>query len=77
MDEKKSKLKKMAVWTITIFGAILAVSFAVLWLLLQSGSKIATLGRVFANGGWIVLVIDLVLCGGVYIAYSLILNRKK
>ena len=77
MDDKKAKLKKMAIWTITIFGAILAVAFGVLWLLNQAaGSKTAVLGQVFKTG-WPILLIDLVLCGGVYVVYNLVVNRKK
>ena len=77
MDEKKKKLRRMATWTIALFGAILAVAFGVLWLVNQdAGSKTAVLGQVLKSG-WLVLLVDLVLCGGVYVVYNLVVNRKK
>jgi hypothetical protein len=78
MDDKKKKQKSMAAWTLAIFGTILAVSFAVLWLI-SSGlynSKGAILGHVFAMG-WPILLIDVVLCAGVYFGYGWFINRKK
>ncbi len=77
MDEKKTKLKKMATWTITVFAAVFAITFAVLWLLNYpiSASGIETIGHIFA-AGWPILLADLVLCLLVYGGYWLHLNKK-
>jgi hypothetical protein len=78
MDEKKTKLRRMAVWTLAIFATIFAVAFAVLWLPIypQSNGAFSALGQVFAKG-WLILVIDIVLCAGVYFGYRYFLNQKK
>jgi hypothetical membrane protein len=77
MDDKMKKIKKMGVWTIAIFATIFAVAFTVLWLpnYQVSHNAMSALGQVFAQG-WLILVIDLVLCVGVYLGYRLYLNRK-
>ena len=78
MDEKNIKLRKMAAWTIAIFATILAIAFAVLWLPIypQSNNAMAALGQVFASG-WLVLVLDLVLCAGVYFGYRYFVNSQR
>jgi membrane protein YdbS with pleckstrin-like domain len=78
MDEKSNKLRKMAAWTIAIFATILAIAFALLWLPIypQSNNAMAALGQVFASG-WLVLVLDLVLCAGVYFGYRYFVNSKR
>jgi len=79
MDEKKSKLRKMAIWTIVIFAAIFASVLAALWITLYNmGSLTAwgALGQAFSSG-WPILLIDLVLCAGVYVGYRYFLNRQK
>jgi hypothetical protein len=79
MDEKKTKLRRMAVWTIAIFAAIFASVVAALWLAsFNSGATSAfdALGKAFASA-WPILLIDLVLCAGVYAGYSYYLSRQK
>ena len=78
MDAKKTKLRSMAVWTVAIFATILAVAFAILWLPIypQSHSAVTALGKVFSTG-WLILVLDLVLCAGVYLGYRAYLNNQK
>jgi hypothetical protein len=78
MDDKTKKIKRMATWTIAVFATIFAVTFAVLWLPIykMSGSTLSAIGGVFA-AGWLVLLIDLVLCVGAYFGYRLYLDRKK
>ena len=78
MDEKNIKLRKMAAWTIAIFATILAIAFALLWLPIypQSNNAMAALGQVFASG-WLVLVLDLVLCAGVYFGYRYFVNSQR
>ena len=79
MEEKKSKLRKMAVWTLVIFAAIFASVLAALWMALYNGgaaSAAGALGQAFGSG-WPILLIDLVLCAGVYAGYSYFLNRQK
>lgn len=77
MDEKTKKIRRMAIWTVAIFATIFAVSFAVLWLPIYqvSSGAVSALGQVFARG-WPILVIDLVLCAGVYLGYRFYLSRK-
>ena len=79
MDENKLKLKRMAVWTIVIFAAIFASVLAALWLALFNlggGSAVGALAGAFSSG-WPILLIDLVLCGGVYFGYRYYLKRQK
>jgi len=78
MDEKKAKLRKMAVWAITVFAAVFAVTFAVLWLMNYplSTSAMDTIGNIFATG-WPILLAAFVLCVLAYGGYWLYLNKKK
>ena len=79
MVEKKSNLRRMAVWTIAIFATIFASVLAALWVALYNvggGSAFATLGQAFGTG-WPILLIDLILCAGVYFGYRYFLNRQK
>ena len=78
MDEKTKKLKRMAAWTLTIFATIFTVATAVLWLPIYpvSGGALVALGHVFA-AAWPILVIDVVLCAGVFYGYRSFLNRQK
>jgi hypothetical protein len=78
MDDKTKKLKRMATWTIAVFATIFAVTFVVLWLPLykMSGSALSAVGEAFA-AGWLVLLVELVLCAGGYFGYKLYMDRKK
>jgi hypothetical protein len=78
MDEKKTKLRRMAVWTLAIFAAIFAIAFAILWLPIYplSNGAMSALGQVFAVG-WPILLLDIILCAGVYFGYRYYLNHKK
>jgi hypothetical protein len=78
MDDKKKKLRKMATWTIAVFATIFAVTIAVLWLPIYPASSGAfdALGKVF-SAGWLILLIDLVLCVLAYFGYSVYLKNKK
>ncbi len=79
MNDKKKKLSKMAAWTVAVFATVFAVATAVLWLVYfptTGGSSWNVLGQVF-KAGWLIYVIDVVLCAGVYIGYKLYLDRKS
>jgi hypothetical protein len=78
MDEKKKKLKRMATWTVAIFATIFAVTFAVLWMLNYklSSTGLSTIGAIFSEA-WLIILLDLVLCVGVYVGYKLYLDKKK
>jgi len=81
MDQNKSKLRRMAVWTIVIFAAIFASVMAALWIAeynggAGSGSSFGALGQSFGSG-WPVLLVDLILCAAVYFGYRYFLLRKK
>jgi hypothetical protein len=78
MEDKKSKIGKMAGWTIAIFATIFAVAIVVLWLPIYplSSGALSALARVFAVG-WPILVLDTLLCSGVYFGYKFFLNRQK
>ncbi len=73
-----NKLKRMATWTVAIFATIFAVVMAVLWIQLYSSGTpaLTALGQAFAEG-WVIILVALILCGGTYLGYSLIINQKK
>jgi hypothetical protein len=69
----------MAVWTTVIFAAIFASVLEALWVALYNMGSVSApgaLGQAFGSG-WPILLIDLVLCAGVYIGYSYFLNHQK
>jgi len=78
MDEKSKKLKKMVTWIVAVFATIFAIVMAVLWIPLYgvSGSAFGAIGQAFA-AGWMMILLDLVLCVGTYLGYSYYVNRKK
>lgn len=78
MDDKVKKIKRMAAWTTAIFATVFAVTFASLWLVNYNtiGKGLAAIGAIFAQA-WIIIVIDLVLCGGVFLGYKYFLDRKS
>ncbi len=78
MDETKKRIRRMAVWTIAIFATIFASVLAALWLVIYNNGTAsgAALGKAFGVG-WPILLVDLILCAGLYIGYSYSLNRKK
>jgi len=78
MDDKEKKIKRMAVWTIAIFATIFASVMAALWIVIFTGGKSAGAALRQAFGaGWPILLVDLVLCAGVYFGYTYFINRKK
>ena len=78
MDEKKSKLKKVATWIVAVFATIFAVTFAVLWLINfpTSGSGVGAIGTIFSQA-WLIVVLDFVLCLGAFFGYKFYLDAKK
>ncbi len=79
MDDKKKSLRRMAIWTITIFAAIFAVVLASMWLVTyrtSGGAPLQALGAAFGSV-WLVLLIVAVLCFVVYFGYSMYLKNKK
>jgi hypothetical protein len=79
MDDKVKKLKKMATWTIAVFATVFAVFMALFWLLnypVTGGSPWNVL-KAALTSGWIVFLIDAVLCIATYFGYKLYLDRKK
>jgi hypothetical protein len=78
VDEKTKKLKKMATWTIAIFATIFAVTFAVLWMVSYplNSSAFGTIGSVFSKG-WLILVLDALLCAGAFFGYKMYLDARK
>jgi hypothetical protein len=78
MDEKKKKIRRMAVWTIAIFATIFASVLAALWIVIYNGGQSAgaALGQAF-GAGWPILLIDLVLCAGGYFGYTTWIKRQK
>jgi hypothetical protein len=77
MDQAKTKIKRMATWTVAIFATVLAVTLAALWLFMfpQSESAVAALGNVIV-AAWPILLIDLVVCTGLFVGYSAYVRRK-
>lgn len=79
MDEKKKKLRKMAIWTIAIFATVFAVFMALFWMFtwpLTGGSAFQGVLAALA-AGWPIFLIVAVLCLVVYFSYKLYLDRKK
>jgi cytochrome b subunit of formate dehydrogenase len=78
MDDKTKKLRRMATWTAAIFATIFAVTFAVLWLPYYgaTGNAVSAIGKVFVVA-WPVLVLDLVLCVGLFLGYSAYVKHQK
>jgi hypothetical protein len=78
MDENTKKIKKMGAWTAAVFAAIFAIVLVFFWLVHYqvSHSAITALGEAFKSG-WLLLLIDLVLCAGTYIGYSSYIKNKK
>ncbi len=72
MDEKTKRLRKMALWTIAVFGMIFAVVTAVLWLPLYNAgaSALKAIGQAFATA-WIIYVVVAALCLAAYFGYKL------
>ena len=78
MNENSKKLKKMATWTVAVFATIFAVVMTVLWIPIYGAgaSAFGAIGQAF-GAGWMVILLDLVLCVGTYLGYSYYVNRKK
>jgi hypothetical protein len=78
MDDTKKRVRRMAVWTIAIFATIFASVLAALWIVIYNSGTTsgAALGKAFGIG-WPVLLVDLILCAGVYFGYSFSVSRKK
>jgi hypothetical protein len=78
MDEKTKKLKKMATWTIAVFATIFAVTFAVLWMLNfpLSSSAFGAIGSIFKTG-WLIFILDALLCVGAFAGYKMYLDARK
>jgi hypothetical protein len=78
MDENSKKLKRMATWTIAIFATIFAIVMAVLWIpLFNAGaSAFAAIGKAFA-AGWVIFLIVAILCVAAYYIYKYYLGHKK
>ncbi|HEY5271174.1 MAG TPA: hypothetical protein VII97_12615 [Anaerolineales bacterium] len=78
MNDKSKKLRRIASWTAAIFATIFAVVMTVLWIPLYNAgaSAFAAIGQAFA-AGWVLILVVLVLCVGVYVVYSIYLNSKK
>jgi uncharacterized integral membrane protein len=78
MNDNAKKLRIMATWTVAVFAVIFAIVLVVLWIINYpvSHSAFTALGEAFKSG-WPMLLIDLVLCAGLYIGYSLYIKNKK
>lgn len=74
MDEKKKKLRRMAIWTIAVFSTAFAIVLTVLYLVaVRLGGTIID---ALASGWWLVLLLG-VICIVVYYIYKLIVNKNK
>jgi hypothetical protein len=78
MDDRKKRMRRMAVWTITVFATVFSVTMALLWLVVWplSGERINSVGMALSIGWPIYLVVGL-FCIAAFIAYRLYLDRKK
>ena len=76
MDENKKKLRRMAIWMISVFAAAFAVILTVLYLLYLNSGMGSPLLLALGSGWWLILLVG-VICIAVYFVYKLLLNRKK
>lgn len=76
MDDKKKKLRKMAIWLIAVFAAAFAIVLTVLYLPFLHGGVANPVLKAF-GAGWLPIVIVGVLCIAVYFVYKVVLERKK
>jgi hypothetical protein len=78
MEDKKKKLRRMAIWTLAVFATIFASVLAALWITMfnMGVPAMGAIGKAFASG-WPILLIDLVLCFGAYFGYRTLLNQQK
>ena len=74
MDEKKKKLRRMAIWMIAVFATAYAIVLTVLYMVaVKLGGTILD---ALASGWWLILLLG-VICIAVYYIYKLILDKKK
>jgi uncharacterized membrane protein YhaH (DUF805 family) len=70
MDDKK-KIRRMAIWMITIFATAFALVLTVLYLFAGNNIMAAL------ASGWPLILILAVICLAAYFGYKLLVNRKK
>jgi len=71
MDEKKKKLRRMAIWMIAVFATAFAIVLTVLYLVARG-----SIGAALAGGWWLILIL-VVICVAAYFIYKMILDKKK
>ncbi|KAF0107194.1 MAG: hypothetical protein FD146_2035 [Anaerolineaceae bacterium] len=70
MDDKK-KLRRMAIWMITIFATAFAIVLTVLYLVAGNNIVLA-----LVSGWWLILILA-VICLAAYFGYKMYIGRKK
>ena len=75
MDDKK-KLRKMAIWMISVFAAAFAIVLTVLYLLYLNAGFGNPILLALGSGWWLILIVA-VICIAIYFAYKVIISRKK
>ncbi|HEX7620877.1 MAG TPA: hypothetical protein VF359_06730 [Anaerolineales bacterium] len=78
MNDNSLKIKKMASWTLAVFATLFAVVMTVLWTpLYTSGTPaLIAIGKAFAEG-MLIILIAIVVSVGIYLGYSIYINRMK
>ena len=79
MEDKETKLRRMASWTIAIFAVVFAVFMALFWLIAyprMGGSRFQALAKALSYG-WPIYLVSAMLCLVVYFGYTFYVNRRK
>jgi Na+-driven multidrug efflux pump len=78
MDNKDKRVRRMAIWTITVFATVFSVIMAALWLFFwpSTGDRLQAVSLSLNSGAPIYLVVGF-LCIATYFGYQFFANRKK
>ena len=78
MDNKDKGIRRMAIWTITVFATVFSIVMAVLWLFFwpYTGDRLQAISLSLSSGAPIYLVVGF-LCIATFFGYHFFTNRKK
>ncbi len=78
MDNKDKRIRRMALWTITVFATVFSLIMAVLWLFFwpYTGDRLEAIILSLRSGAPIYLVVGF-LCIATFVGYQYFANRKK
>lgn len=78
MDDPKRQIRRMAVWTVTVFATVFSVTMTVFWLLAWPLARTPLQGVWLAlSFGWPIFLVVAGLCTGFYLFYRFLVKRKS